>query len=76
VEKQTLLGKKTKKEESDFFEIGFFEDGTNIEHRASSIERAAQGGGNKRRRLLYICRDDKLNKLPSMDRNPVLLKLP
>jgi len=63
-----------RKEESKcFYEIGFFEDGPNIEQSSSE---AAQGGVNKRRRLLYICRDDKVSLFPSIDRNPVLLKLP
>ena len=44
VEKVQLLGEKRM---SGFFEIGFFEDGTNISSTAF-------GNGDKRRRLLHI----------------------
>ena len=36
------LGKKVKKEEVFFFEIGFFEDGTNIEQSSSEQRREGE----------------------------------
>ena len=51
VEKVQLWGRKRK---VIFFEIGFFEDGTNI------MQSSSAGRENKRRRLLYIRRDDKV----------------
>ena len=57
VEKVQLWGKK---KESDFFEIGFFEDGTNIEHRVPSIEQMSSAGRVNKRRFsaaaLYLSR--------------------
>ena len=53
VEKVQLLGKK---EESDFFEIGFFEDGTNIEHRAVEQSSSAGRGEQTAAVALYLSR--------------------